>query len=291
MTTSYNPFHHLQDLHYVWEDGDPIIRLALSELIDRLDFDDPGPYLTAMESAAFPAKVLLRAYASFVPEGERLGLLADDLTDTIDGVRGSVTAAIHRHVTTHDPPWSHDVFNLSQADQDAVLSAMVWTPAEIAQIVAEPNSDAAVALRRRPAAAISEHFTVAGFTDVPVSVWQGGIDPYPVRKRQYSRETGAFYMTRNGCAEWGLTIPRHPSMTDDATVRATIDFATVPEGIVLVVTSSTDDVPDPDNAGESKSEQSTLRIKKGDNAMSRSLTGHDLRYHEWVFTIEQEATE
>ena len=120
-----------------------------------------------------------------------------------------------------------------------------------------------------------------------VTITQGGALNMPETSMQYDRDTSPFYVTRNALNEFGLKIPRHPFYPDDFTTVADIRYPKPADGITIVVTSSTDDVPDPDDSNKVKSEQNTLRITKGDTAMSRSLNSHDLKYHEWTFTVEE----
>ena len=286
----YNPFHHLHDLDYLLEDGDGLARLALIELIDKLDVEQ-GPYLTALESASFSARLNLAVYARFVAEDKRM----DESTsgDLVIDVVAEIARSLRRNVSTAaDISINNDVYNLSLADQQRVLDAVAAISKADAKkmwdgIVGFGDYDKALRLARKPADAVSEVFSIKGFGD-EVKIHQGGQGPYPIRKRAISKETGKFYMTWEACDEWGLSIPKHPHLPDNASVAVNIDFPKAPDGVILHVQSSTDDVPD--GEGGFKSEQINIRIRKGDSLMQLSLLNKNLKYHSWTFTIEEVQT-
>ena len=291
----YNPFHHLQDLHYVLEQGDGILRLAFLEAMDKLDVEY-GPYLTALEVAAFPAKLALTMYARLIPEGERPATAEfDNFTFAdIEHWMDYMVSRLNKNVAVKHETYSDEegVYSLSFADQERVLNAIAeWTDKQVVILLQGYDGDAeykkAEKLCNAVVDQVTETFSIKGFGADAVTLHQGGTDPYPLRVRQISKETGKFHMTRNGLKEWGLVIPKQPDLPDNTNVAVNIYYPNVPDDVMLKVTSSTDDVPD--GEGGTKSEQLTISIKKGDNTMQLSLLNKNLRQHSWTFSIEEVA--
>ena len=280
----YNPFHHLHDLHWATEEGDPVVRLALMELINKLDVE-MGPYLTALESTSFAARLRLAVYGQLFDESER-----QDYDDSrVRSVAGMLEGAIQSSLTLKDID-DHDnerTYNLSLPDMERILAAVKWTPEQVKILKGDAEWKVRSPIAKLPAAALSEPFSLKGFSESAIAIEQGGNPPYPIRKRAISKETGKFWMTWEACREWGLSIPKHPEFADDASVAVNIDFPKAPDGVILHVKSSTDDVPD--GEGGTKSEQISASIKKGDTSMQLSLLNKNLKYHSWTFSIEEAA--
>lgn len=287
----YNPFHHLQDLHYIIDDGDATVRLAFLEVVDKLGVEY-GPYLTALEAASFSAKLALAIYARMVPEGERQETFHGDEFDYggIDWYHEQISRKLTKNVTVvAGDYYGGDIYNLSFADQDRVLAAVAKLTDKQVQTLNEgyattlPKRRKAEKICDAVASAVSETFNLKGFGKDPVTLHQGGKGVYPLRVRQVSKETGRFHMTRNGLKEWGLSIPKHPDLPDNTNVAVNISYPEVPDGVILHIKSSTDDVPD--GEGGTKSEQINAHIKKGEFSMQVSLLNKNLKYHSWTFSI------
>ena len=289
----YSPFHHLQDLHYVIQEGDGLLRLAFLEAMDKLDLER-GPYLTALEAAAFPAKLALAIYARVVPEDGSTTTNEIDVEWYLDNILERLGENVTVRTDSYDA-YDIDVYNLAFADQERMLAAVAkWTDQQVktlraGDLYADNRTQAKAKKAKKVCEAVadevSETFNVKGFGKLPVTLHQGGQGVYPLRVRQVSKETGRFHMTRNGLKEWGFAIPRHPEHPDDTGVAVNVAYPTPPDGVMLKVASSTDDVPD--GEGGTKSEQITITIKKGDNTMQLSLLNKNLRQHSWTFSIEE----
>ena len=292
MTTSYNPFHHLASLRHAYFEGDSVMRLAFLEMIKQNDLTFSGPYANALETTTFPAKVLLAVYDELYPDGVELDTYDQEYADN---VTNSIIGEILRHVTS-DPDQPHDGWapDLSFGDQEAVIKAIkgAWT-AEEKDSFLKPyyeQPDNASEIMRRPAKALSAHFSVKPFGSAIIHQVEGGKNDIPERLKFLSRMTGPYYMTWKSCDEWGYKLVKTPGFPDSTEVYVNIEFVKPPKGIAIVATSSTDDVPDPDKPGEMKSEQLVIKMSKGKNNRSRSLTARDLKYHDWVFTVEDTRT-
>ena len=290
MTTSYNPFHHLVSLKHNYFEGDAMVRLAFLELIKQNGLTFTGPYANALETTSFPARLQLAVYDELYPDGVEL--------DTFDQkVPSDITSSIIGRITNHitsDPEQPHDgwVPDLSLADQDAVIKAVstVWTAGEKRSFLKPPRSAEVYETMRRPASALSAHFSVTPFSTAVIHQVEGGKNSIPERHKFISRLSGPWHMTWKACDEWGYKLVKTPGFPDSAEVYVNIEFVKPPKDVTLVATSSRDDVPDPDKPGEMKSEQLIIKMSKGKNNRSRSLNARDLKYHDWVFTVEDART-
>ena len=292
MTTTYNPFHHLTILRYPEWEGDPFVRLAIIELIKQNNLTFTGPYASALESTSFGAQLMLSVYDELYPDG-----MDEDYDDQLSAGRiGSyIISAIRSHVTiSAEANTGWWVPDLSLADQRTILKAVdgAWSKDEKVAFNSDPYywSAETKEVAARPASALSSHFTIKPFGTSIIHMVEGGLNNIPERERFLSRMSGPYHMTWKGCQEWGYKLVKTPGFPDSTEVYVNIEFNKPPKDVTLVGTSSTDDVPDPDKPGEMKSEQLVIKMSKGKNNRSRSLTARDLKYHDWVFTVEDTRT-
>ena len=269
--STYSTFRHLQRITSSGE-NDWIARLALLDLINQLDVE-PSPYLTALESNAFYARVAMAANRDSEEKGAEQGA-AESKADVI-------LAALREHITTDNSGDWDEIFNLSIPDMERVIAACKWSKKE--HKIMDDGSDGYAELERRPAESISSTFQVQAFAaDTPITIEQGGNGAYLVRSRVISKEIGHFYMTRLALTEWGLHIPRHRHLTQSATPTVNIYYPNPPEGVTLIVKS---------DEAIHKGAQIELRIRKGDNEMQRSISATELKKSGWTFSIEIAADE
>ena len=292
MTTSYNPFHHLVALKHDDYEGDSVVRLAFLEMLKQNNLTFTGPYANALETTSFPAKLLLAVYDELYPDGVEFETFDQNYAQTI--VREMITEMVN-HVTS-DPEQPHDgwVPDMSLADQSAILKAIhgAWTAEEKKRFLKPYRywPDGLSEIMRRPVKALSAHFSVTPFSTAVLHQVEGGKNSIPERHKFISRLSGAYYMTWKACDEWGYKLVKTPGFPDSTEVYVNIEFVKPPKDVTLVATSSRDDVPDPDKPGEMKSEQLIVKMSKGKNNRSRSLNARDLKYHDWVFTVEDART-
>ena len=288
MTTTYNPFHHLVNLKYAHFEGDPMMRLAFMELIKQNNLTFDGPYANAMETTNLSADILLAVYDELYEDGLNESYYNQR---TADRVATEIISALTTHVTSEDDSvYEGWVPDLAQADKQAVLAAIkgAWTPEETPHFRKRNWSDATQTAIRRPATAMSAHFTVKPFGTAIVGIVEGGLNDIPERSRFLSRMSGPYHMTWKACKEWGFRIPKTAGFPDTNDVLLNITFNKPPKDVFLRIVSSTDDVPDPDKPGEMKSEGHTVELTKGKNRNQLALTSHDLKYHDWVFTARDD---
>ncbi len=264
--SSYSPFPNLHRLQSYAGENDWIARLALLDLIGQLDVA-PSPYLTALESSTFYPRVAIACYRNGSTDG--------------DSVADAVLAALKEHITVEERGDYDEMYNLSIPDMERIIADCKWTKKEL-QIM-NGTLDGYEALQVRPAESISSTFQVQAFAaDTPITIEQGGKEPYPVRSRVISKDIGHFYMTRLALTEWGLHIPRHRHLTQSATPTVNIYYPNPPEGVTLVVKS---------DEAIHKGAQIELRIRKGDNEMQRSISATELKKSGWTFSVEIAADE
>ena len=291
--TSYNPFHHLTMLRYPYWEGDPFLRLVLFDLIKQNNLTFTGPYANALETTSLSAQILLAVYDELFPDGMNEN---EDNQSAAGRIANLIMFAVGRHVTTeamtNTERWIPD---LSLADQRSVLSAIkgAWTEQEKKLFSVHPREwtvEAKEIAGRPGRTGMSAHFTVNPFGNAVIHMAEGGLNHIPERERFLSRMSGPYHMTWKACQEWGYKLIKTPGFPDSTEVYVNITFNNPPKAITIVATSSTDDVPDPDKPGEMKSEQLVIKMSKGKNNRSRSLTARDLKYHDWVFTVEDTRT-
>ena len=286
--TTYNPFHHLLNLRFDNYEGDPVLRLILAELIKQNNLSFTGTYANVLEITNFPARLLLVMYDEFFPDG-----MNEDWNkqSAVSDVCGLLLSHIRAHVTVDDQTvvdqWVPD---LSMADQEEIIKSIpgIWTDDEKTDLLRpwhlqKPSTRNVIS---RPVQALASHFTVMPFGTTLIEMVEGGRNKIPERTRIIARETGAYHMTWESCQEWGFKLPKNSGFPDTTDVVANVTFNAPPKDIALIVTSSIDDVPDPENPGQMKSEQIKLKMEIGEQEMSRSLLSRDIKYHDWVFTVE-----
>ena len=296
--SSHNPFNHLRELNYLVDEGDAIARISLLELINQLDLD-PNPYFTALEASSFEARVMLAVYGAFFEDYLRATDTDSNQDDVaVRSVSTGIMSALRENITTRDV---HDeIYNLSLPDMDAVLAACAtaWSDEEVAELKKDlfGHQDQTDeyrakwdAIAKRPARAISEHFTVRihKMNQPAVILHVGKKDPYPLHARAITAEIGPYHMTWRACKEWGLTLPKHSWFADNNDVACEIVFPDIPEGVRLRIASSEDNVPDPDNPGQMKKEKLTATLEK-DKLTALSFTNRGLRYHEWRIAVKED---
>lgn len=301
--TDRNPFNHLNELGYFIDEGDGLARLALLELIDQLDLD-PNPYFTALESSSFKARLTLAVYGEFFKEYQSHVDTEDNGRDeqAVKLATGRIISALVETPTVKETDSWGEVYNLSVPDMDAVIAACAgaWSADEIRSLKDGYTGgrsdeeykawwDKWAPVMGRPAAALSEHFTIRihKMNQPAVILHTGKKDPYPLHARAITAEIGPYHMTWRACKEWGLTLPKHSWFADDNEVACEIVFPDIPEGIRLRIASSEDDVPDPDNPGQMKKEKLTATLEK-DKLTALSFTNRGLRYHEWRIAVKED---
>ena len=296
--STHNPFNHLRDLSYLVEEGDGIARLALLELINQLNLD-PNPYFTALEASSFEARVMLAVYGAFFEDYLRATDTEDDQDErAVERVAIYIMSDLREHITTTDI--HEEIYNLSLPDMDAVLAACAtaWSDEEVAELKKNQFGKSTqtdeynkkwMDVVKRPAKAISEHFTVRihKMNQPAVILHVGKKDPYPLHARAITAEIGPYHMTWRACKEWGLTLPKHSWFADNNDVACEIVFPDIPEGVRLRIASSEDNVPDPDNPGQMKKEKLTATLEK-DKLTALSFTNRGLRYHEWRIAVKED---
>ena len=291
MTNTYNPFHHLTTLRYPDWEGDPFVRLALIELIKQNNLTFTGPYANALETTSLAAQIGLAVYDELFPDG--LNENWDHQSTTVNVTR-AIIRAIYINQTSEGEADTADrwVPDLSLADQRTIINAIkgAWTAEEKILFNEFRWATSTRDIAARPASAMSAHFTVKPFGTAIIHMAEGGLNSIPERERFLSRMSGPYHMTWKACQEWGYKLIKTPGFPDNTEVYVNIEFNKPPKDVTLVGTSSTDDVPDPDKPGEMKSEQLVIKMSKGKNNRSRSLTARDLKYHDWVFTVEDTRT-
>ena len=267
------------------EHGDLVARKALLSHLRKEG--QTGPYVTAMEHSMFWAD-LCEVVAPIMwndDEGPYSNL------SEISGYAGNIATAIAKH-----PGFTIDsnyVYLLSKADANKIVEVVKMLTAEqIENFVAGdewgPSSDGYLKVM----AALSESITIDVVHDsLEATLIQGGALNMPETPLVYSKELGQFVVTRNTLNDFKLRIPRHPVFADENAPVLSVQYPKPADNISIVVTSSRDDVPDSENPGQQKSEQHTVRLQKGENIMALTLTSHDMKYHEWTFTVEETATE
>lgn len=298
--TDHNPFNHLRELSWFIDEQDSLARLALLELIDQLDLD-PNPYFTALESSTFQARLTLAVYSQFFKEYQSHQDTENENDE--NAVRDTVTAikaAVEENITTHRSFYGPEVFNFSLPDMNAIIDACdgAWSDEEILEIKkglynrtssAQEYQDKWWAIMQRPAAAMSEHFTlrIHNMNQPAVILHVGKKDPYPLHARAITANIGPYHMTWRACKEWGLTLPKHSWFADNNEVACELVFPDIPDNIRLNIVSTEDSVPDPDNPGQFKNEKFKVVLEK-DKITALSFTNRGLKYHDWRVVAKED---
>ena len=278
LPTTYRP-RFLTGMVISESHGDLVARRALLSHLRKEG--QTGPYVTAMEHSMFWADIA--------------EAIVDTLWDADESVSNNVSeiyGAAHTlgsSIATH-PGFAASteyVYLLSKADAANVVAVMkTLTADEIENIYAGDEWGPASSGYLKLMAALSESITIDVLHEsLEATLIQGGALNMPETPLVYSKEIGQFVVTRNTLNGFKLRIPRHPAFADSNTPVLSIQYPKPAESTSIVVTSSTDNVPDPDTPGSEKSEQHTVSLQKGDNVMALTLTEHDMKYHEWVFTV------
>ena len=257
--------------------GDLLVRRALLEHMRAAGED--GVLRTALEHSMFWGDLT----EALVPTVWDPTSNAVSNSDSVEGYAETVVSAVTRHPGF--PSGYANMYLLSKADWARVITVVkAMTIEELDELWDEESAESAKLL-----GALSETVTIDVYHDsLLATLVQGGALNMPETRLVYDKSTGQFVVTRNSLKDYGLYIPRHPAYVDDNTPVLSIQYPKPADGVRIVVTSTRDDVPDAENPGQNKSEQHTVRLEKGDNIMALTLTGHDMKYHEWTFTVTEE---
>ena len=214
---------------------------------------------------------------------------ADDPATTnaynVQDVATTIMQAISTHPGFPDSG-GYLMYLLSPADGALIVETAKGLTFDELQDVYDSESDAYATVL----GALSEAVTIDVVPDDTfVALVQGGRLNMPETALTYGKDTGQFAVTRNSLKAYGLRIPRHTHFTDNNDVVLSIQYPKGVDGVTVTVKSSRDDVPDADQPGENKSEQFTVRLRKGKNTTAIALTMHDLKYHEWTFSVQIKA--
>ena len=261
-----------------FEYGDLLLRKAILE--DMRREDRTGPIRTALEHESF----FIELAEALVP------ILWDDSSDPQSNMYAIQNAIyyLREALTAHAALPDSDTYFylLSRGDQARILEHVKGLTVEEIEDWGYEDTDSYAALH----ASLSETVSIDVLhASLLATIRQGGALNMPETPMQYSKETSPLLVTRNTIKDFKLKIPRHPFYTDDNTPVLSIQYPKPADGIRIVVTSTRDDVPDLNNPGQNKSEQHTVSLQKGENIMALTLTGHDMKYHEWTFTVEKVA--
>ena len=256
--------------------GDMLVRRALLEHMRAAG--EEGVLRTAIEHSMFWAELA----EALVPTFWDTSQTPVSNQDNIESLVEDIATAFNRHPGF---PESHvNMYLLSRADGARIIETVKGMTQDELYDVTDSESDATAKLL----ASVSETVTIDVLhATFMATLVQGGALNMPETRLVYDKDTGQFVVTRNSLKDYGLYIPRHPAYVDDNTPVLSIQYPKPADGIRIVVTSTRDDVPDSENPGQNKSEQHTVRLEKGENIMALTLTGHDMKYHEWTFTVEE----
>ena len=256
--------------------ADFLMRMAFVEYLKSIDADF-GPWQTVLDATLFPAKIVdpiareiwkrmdVRPYYLYVYTANRAEALMTQIRANL---------AVPDMYGPND-----DALLLSLADQQLVINAInklndkQWTKFLEIEEDGYDNPEAWMPMIKRIARSISEPVTVEVLQDdMDITLIQGGHGDTKFT-RKINKDSGKFYITRNGVDQFGLTIPIHV-MPPDTKPLVNIEYPNPAKNTSIIVTGAPSGTK--------------VTIKEGDTAMQRSLSANDLRSDIWTFSVEVE---